>query len=648
MKPKTLIFRKTLVSASIATLLITSSVATAAIVPYQTTHVFKLTDLVGDFQGTTFSYATGTGTGNGGDPTILCGIKWAPNVPPCPVDGPQPIVGISSPKLFPVDSEFGFHVVPFAKAVPKTRGDGVWGEGFVGSIYDGSNNEIGVEISDAATDTFVVPNGMGTWCTGLGGESVKCSSEHYTVMEQVLTCHETIPYYYANPLTGEQLEIEDPADPGTVLVYCDDKVLDNNLLIVNNVSEYPGGDASTINGKLVGDIGYDPDTGGAIPVVDWAGDASWADPDDPLTFLEPNEANVLDDISYGRSFSMTAKDDGKPLFRWGNMIKKPNDVRFYTRFPLPKVWKQWTSQQANSNNGLRVTKALLIVNHKVTNNPNDQLRPEDMENEGAVGRLPGYDRVNTYGTDSWISDVDCYQGNGIEILQETVLKNPNFAVPDTTFPHTWDNHPYGWSADLRTGLTAGWYSTLDREPFEWSYDTDGDGASDDSYRAPLSLPLPDGTTLLSGPRWRLTPGKIGQDVPHIDVPKVNCAPPPYQKDMIKYPVGDEATELVEFPGPTIINLLDWKSTDARSVTDPASGKPVSPLTFTNGWINGWYNEGTILQPGVPLVNPIIKAVTINGAPVTQDFDLSIYIKGDRKPTAIYNARLEVEYDDGQP
>ena len=35
-----------------------------------------------------------------------------------------------------------------------------------------------------------------------------------------------------------------------------------------------------------------------------------------------------------------------------------------------------------------VTRAELVVNHWITNNPNDQLRPEDLENEAATGANP--------------------------------------------------------------------------------------------------------------------------------------------------------------------------------------------------------------------------------------------------------------------
>ncbi len=37
-------------------------------------------------------------------------------------------------------------------------------------------------------------------------------------------------------------------------------------------------------------------------------------------------------------------------------------------------------------------------------------------------------------------------------------------------------------------------------------------------------------------------------------------------------------------------------------------------------------------------------VTSNGLPMTDDFDLAVYIKGDRKPTAVFDARLEIDYE----
>ena len=185
-------------------------------------------------------------------------------------------------------------------------------------------------------------------------------------------------------------------------------------------------------------------------------------------------------------------------------------------------------------------------------------------------------------------------------------------------------------------MTNAWATTVDREPFEWSYDTDGDGFDDVSYRTPTEAAP--GDTLLSGPRWRLTPGKFGQDLPALDIPNVNCAPPPYQKALIKYDVGAPAT--------TVLDMLDFSDSDERFVTDPATGLPVSPLAFSNGWVNADLNDGTVINPDVEVVKSNLTAVSVNGSPISRDFDLTFYVKGDKKPTALYNSHLVIEYDDG--
>jgi len=614
-------FKRTAVSAAVVALM-AAGAAQAGVRWDSSFSTFSVDNLIGDYDGTMVG-----GMGNGSDPTIICGAAAeVAGSPACPGDGPQPMTTSEGNTLYPIDSTFGFEVVPFAVAVDKER-DGVYTEGWIGNIKDGADI-IGIEVSDAETDTFVVPAGQGTWCTGLGGASVKCSTEHYVTMEHVLTCHETIPYYYADPVTGDQAQIEDPANPGVVAVDCADKKLDNNLQILNSAkTEEPTGDATTIDGKFMGAIAYDPIDGSALPVVDWAGDASWADPDDILSFLDPNESTVLDDIALGRDYSITAKDDGKPLYRWGNLIKRPNDIRVFTRMALPQQWFSAEAKTANGWKGYRVTRATLVINHKITNNPNDQIRPEDMENEGAIGRLPGY----TTSSDKWLSDLDCYQGNGLEIPTGTVLRNGDFAIPDTNVAtHVWDNNPYALSEDLQHGYTNAWYTTVDREPFEWSYDTTGDGVADVSYDTRV-LPAPG--DLLSGPRWRLKPNKFGQDIPGLEVPNVNCAPPPYQKALIKYEVGE--------PTVTRLDLLDWDSDDERSIDGE------SPLVWSKGWTtNGWFNDGTVVNPGVTIVpGSLVQAVTVNGSPVTRGFDLTVYIKGDRKATAMYNARLWIQWDD---
>jgi hypothetical protein len=600
-------FKRTALSVAVVAAMAVG-VVQAAEVTWTSKHTFSINDLVGDYNGTTVGTA-----GNGSDPAILCGPTFIGS-PVCPPDGPQPVAGDEAWQLWPIDSSFGFQVVPFAEAFDKER-DGIYTEGWVGNIrVDGQT--VGLEFSDAETDTFIVPAGLGTWCTGLGGASVKCSTEHFAVMEHVLTCHETIPYYYADPVSGTQKIIVDPRDGVTPLVNCADTRLDNNLLVLNDSNV-------AVNDKMTGAAITTKD--GTFDAIDWS--VPGLDPDKVLTFLEANESTVLDDIAYGDDYSITAKDDGKALYRWGNLIKRPNDIRIYARMTLPASWSFNSGVAANGGKGYRILQARLVINHKVTNNPNDQIRPEDMENEGAIGRQPGYTIAD--GGLTLKSDMDCYQGDGTFIPTGTYLKNGKFAIPDDD-DNTFDGNPYAWSEDLSEGFTNGWYTTVDREPFEWSYDTNADGASDGSVRSPDLIPV--GATVLSGPRWRLTPNKFGQDIPGLEIPKTDCAPPPYQKDMIKYDVGA--------PIQTVIDLLDWNADDERSINGE------SPLVWSNGWTRwgGTFNTGTVNNWSVPKINPSLWGVTVNGAPISNGYDLSIYIKGDRKPTAVYNAELQIKWD----
>lgn len=626
-------FKRTAISAAVVALM-AAGAAQAATVQHSAFHQFSANDLVGAFDGRTFGPA-----GNIQDTSILCGAVGA-GLPACDADH-KPIPGDEARTLWPIDSEFGFEVVPYAEAFQKTIDDNVWGEGWAGNIVQ-SGKIIGLEVSDAETDTFKVPAPLGTWCAGIGETAVKCSTERYVVMEHVLSCHETVPYVVgdatrADPITGDQAVLTPPpgetfAD-GSTSYDCVNAKFDNDPLILNSGTAWDGKTLSAA-------------------VAD--GDLTALQAADPLAFLDPNESTVLDDIAYTANYSITAKDDGKPLYRWGTLIKRPNDIRLYARMRLPTAWKDGTCATQNDNLGCRVTKAELYVRHNVTNNPNDQVRPEDMENEGAIGRLPGFDIDPTYGAGSKVSDVACYEGDGDFIPQGTVLQNTGFAVTGSD--------PYAWSEDLQEGITNGFATTVDREPFEWSYDVDSgsgfDGSPDVSRASPLD-PLPANYQLLSGPRWRLKPGKFGQDVPGLEIPnvKAECAPPPYQKGLIKYEVG-AATRVV-------LNMLDWSADDPRSVLDPdpaspTFGQPVSPLTFSNAWVDGNANDGQVIcggpEPSDPQTdcdvitptNPNVDAVTVNGAPVTEDFDLSIYVKGDRKPTQLYYSWLILEYDDGNP
>lgn len=514
------------------------SIASAAIINYSATHTFSVNDVQGGFNGSTY----GGVAGSIHDPGIICGLDVAV---PCPDNATQPIIDKKTGQmLYPVDSEFGFYVTDFVGAAPKQR-DNDYAEGWVANVVS-EGEVIGITISNAATDTFKVKPPMGTWCAGLGANTVKCSTEHYTVLEHIKTCYETIPYRFANPETGVQGNLIDPAttlDPvPTVIGTCEEGRLDNDLFVVEN--------------GLVTQTQLQPGPDGFPNMV-------------------ANESTVRGDIAVNTDYAITKKDDGKALYRFGSLIKRPNDVRLYARIPLPQEWKD------NPGVNFPVLRAELHVDHLITNNPNDQLRPEDMENEGATGRKPGY---LAFG-DVLLSDRDCYEGDGDFIGVGTVYKNPAFAalLGDEIAD------PNAYSADLRDGFTNAWYTSTDRDPFE-----------------------ADPVTGI-GPRWRLNANKFGQDIPGLELPSVECIPVPYTSEFIKYEVGAANT--------TVINLLDFEVE--------------SPLAGSHGW----------LQPnGVNIPSDEFDGISVNGLPLTEDFDLAVYIKGDRKATAVYNARLIIEYD----
>jgi hypothetical protein len=403
--------------------------------------------------------------------------------------------------LYPVDNAFGFDVADYSDAIPRDR-DGVHEEGWIGTILDGAGDPMGVAISTVETDSYKVPQNKGSWCAGLNGEPVKCSTEHYVVLEHVKTCTETIPYWFSDPYTGEQI---------------------------------PGYEACE-------------------PLLD--------DLDIPFSELIPDE-NSIDEWAAGTDYGISLKDDGKPLYRFGDTVKKPTDMRLQLSLPLPEEWFVEGSEFA-------VTRAELAVVHTISNSPNDQIRPEDWENEGATGRTPGY-IVDADGR--WLSDKDCYQGDGTFIPEGTVLRNPEWGDPTAI------------SEDLREGFTNAWYRTLDRNPFAWDVDN---GKS---------------------PRWRLQAPKMGQDLPGFEIPIQNCQPAPLQNGEKLYERGELTT--------TVIDLLDF-------------GELEAPLATSSGWVQ---------------MTPV---VTENGLTLTKDFDVSVYIKGEKKPVQLYSAHLFLDYEPVAP
>lgn len=533
----------------------------AAPVTHEASHAFSVNDVQGDFA---------TGGTFADNPAILCA---APGAPACPKDGPQPIVSEGT-TLYPIDSEFGFYVVDFVGGFEKQL-DGIYHEGFIGDRVDGNGS--GVMISNAPTDEFKTQKPVGTWCAGMGGTSVKCSTENFAVMEHVLTCFETIPYFYADPETGAQTVLNDP-ETGLPVFTC----ADNQLNSFDDLVLPPG-----------------------VP---------------DLLSMAANESNVID-VAVGKDYSVTLKDDGKFLFRWGTFVKRPNDVRLYARLPLPESWKQ---PGAN----FPVTSATLTVTHLITNNPNDQIRPEDMENEGATGRKPGY----TVAADgSWLSDRDCFEGDGdgtrLSLRAPLVrLDAGSYLKNQTSYTPSMDPRAQRVE-DLTEGFTNAWATSIDRDPFEWSYDANPDPLWQDFVGS--LTPNPALGELVSGPRWRLRANKFGQDIPGLEIPAIDCSPLPFASNNIKYETGTFAT--------TVINLLDFEDLNDNGLADD------SPLTSSLAWVDASENFVN-LGAGGSSTEP--NGVSINGLPLTDDFDLAIYVKGDVKPTIVYQATLNLVWDDG--
>jgi hypothetical protein len=551
-------------------------------------HVFSINDVMGGFDGSTFGteevYPTGT--------SIICGVEGGTG---CPLDN-GPFLDKSGVTLYPVDSEFGYYVVDFLGAEGKVR-DGDYMEGFVGNIVDGGV-QVGIQIANAPTLKYKVKPPLGTWCQGLGGTSVKCETEHYTTMEHVLSCHETIPYSFADPDTGVQAILSTPS--GSLTFDCANAPLDDVAMIL--VDGLP-------TTRLINSTPCD-----AV--------------NDPVGCqMFPNDkTDMLNNIALSSDYSVQLKDDGKPLYGWGGIHKRPNDVRMYARLQLPEEWK---AEGAN----FKVTKAQLVVNHWITNNPNDQLRPEDLENEAATGRKPSYRIEGTIGgaDEVWKSTVPCYEGDGDLIDTEegandptfigvgTYLRNMPFALDPAVTPGVAPaDDPFAFSSDLQKAFTNAYYTTINRDPFEWSYDANPDPMIQDF----VGSAFPDDTlgALVSGPRWRLKPNKFGQDLPGLEIPLIECSPPPFKSDNIKYEVGTPVT--------TVINLLDWADEN-------------SPLATSKGWVDVTANEFVTVVGVDANGNPI----TSNGLPMTDDFDLAVYVKGDAKSTAVYNAQLLIEYGD---
>ncbi len=667
-------------------------------------HTFSIDDILGTYDGQTYAE----------NPDLIDTTGESETAPYVDKDGTV---------LYPVDSEFGFLVTDFIGAEDKSL-DGDYGEGFAGNIYDDEENVVGLALRDAPTDVFKSGAPLGTWALGLGGATVKASTEHYNVMAHILSDQE----YPGDPDALAPLDddlklldlrptgVDGAFEPGAKHeLYVAELVAALETAIANNVvgtnpqtysdldfdhdgvndtyttlsveTQYdPDGDG-TAETIMVG--GVDLDADGEADIVDsWLNGYGTADITD---VLDPNESSVTYDIAYGDDYSVTLKDDGKLLFRWGTAVKRPNDLRLDVPLDLPQEWTRDDNNNGiadsieDGESGFVVTRAELVITHDITNNPNDQVRPEDYENEAAIGRLPSYyviedpdDASNTL----WVSVRDSYDGEGVPLPSylkldangEVDMAAGGTAVydPDGTLVGYRNEDESGFvgtvyrdmslvalveaagldavSEDLADGFTNEYFTTVDREPFEWSYDVYADDPYKEVYRSfrDPEAAADEGFTedqLESGPRWRLTPNKFGQDLPGLEVPLTENTPPPYQRDNIKYETGEYTT--------TTLNLLDWdgESPLANSqgwmLVDPARLDENADGVIDDGWsaVNGTLGAGDAMP-----TDPIYSAITPNGQMLRPDtFDTAIYLKGDRQDSAnIYDMQLIIEYETDAP
>lgn len=137
------------------------------------------------------------------------------------------------------------------------------------------------------------------------------------------------------------------------------------------------------------------------------------------------------------------------------------------------------------------------------------------------------------------------------------------------------------------GFTNAWFTSLDRDPFG------GDN-----------------------PRFRLKSSKFGQDIPGVEIPW--------------YTAGSITT--------STIDVLAWNERDP--VTHVALNPPVqSPLAMSSGW-----DDTLDLDPFNP-EDTVKDGISYEGATLTPDLDLMLYIKGEYSGTAVYDAQLVIEWED---
>ena len=231
---------------------------------FRSSHTFSTNDITVTFDGLT--------VGEAADPQAVFDTMDDPN------DDTDTKVTKDGVTLYPIDSEFGYIVSDFQNAEQKEL-NGDYAEGWAGDLKDAQGAQIGIVISDSPTETFKTPALLGTWLAGLGGETIKASTEHYVTMQNVLSDQVT-PGVDLNG-DGDYLdEGETPAldKNGDPALY----PLDDTLIIVG------GEDAGRSVAEVVTEL---------RALADGAGDINGDGVIDIKDVLAPNETEIDENIA---------------------------------------------------------------------------------------------------------------------------------------------------------------------------------------------------------------------------------------------------------------------------------------------------------------------------------------------------------------
>ena len=256
--------------------------------------------------------------------------------------------------LHPIDSEFGFYVDDFNEAIQKEL-DGDYAEGWAGDLVIGGE-QVGV-VRVRFTDRYLQDSG------GSGHLAGRASAETPSRPRPSTTrsCRMSFP-------TRNY-----PGDPDA------DYALDDNLILLSQNAAWDGSTSPTFL-PIPRPRRNDKNGDGVLDIRD---------------LLNPNESTIEYDIAYSTDYSVTMKDDGKLLYRWGNTIKRPNDIRMEAELPLPDEWTRAGNPDALTKL-FQITRPNWSCITRSRTTPTTRSDPRTSRTNPRSARLPTYEIIPDY------------------------------------------------------------------------------------------------------------------------------------------------------------------------------------------------------------------------------------------------------------